>query len=165
MSPNGDSCRRNSPLGAVCLALSALLAGGLLAECALPRQYTATARVLLAPASGAQRSLLARMQALDISVRANGESRVLKVQFASSDPRRASERLNRFVRALAQRDAQVRVIDEASVPYSPRRSAPALKCALLVASLSLLSLGIALRRQGGTARDAPPLPRSTVRAA
>lgn len=172
MSPNVDSCRRNSPLGAACFALSALLAGGFLAQCALPREYTATARVLLAPASGGQRAFLAqsqglleRLQGLDISVRANGASRVLKVQFASADPRRASEHLNRFVRALAQADAQVRVIDEASVPYARRRTPAALACALLGASLSLLSLGILLRRRGRSARRAPPLPRSTVRAA
>jgi uncharacterized protein involved in exopolysaccharide biosynthesis len=165
MSPNGDSCRRNSPLGAACFALSALLAGGFLAGLALPREYIATARVLLAPAAGSQRSFLAQAQSLDISVRANGASRVLKVQFASSDPRRASERLNGFVRALSQADAQVRVIDEASVPYAPRRSPTVLTCTLLVASLAFLSLGMVLRRRGRSARRAPALPRSTVRAA
>ncbi len=131
--------RARASLVAFVVLVIVAIAGAITA--ALPKKYAATARVLLAPAAALDVSELAPLAAArNISVSANGGSRMMVVEHVSYDPRVAATVVNDFVAANARKD--MIVVDPASAAYQP--VGPNLTLNLALGALAGLILGVGL---------------------
>jgi hypothetical protein len=117
-----------------------LVAAVLLAAAMLPERYAATARVLAPPPPFDPAAFAAKAAGFDMTVGAHSGSRILSVQHAGADPRRAASAVNAFLRARAA-DGML-VIDEAPVPFAPQGPGLRMRAALGAAGLLLLVLPI-----------------------
>jgi hypothetical protein len=147
---------RSNLLLAVLFSVAAVL---LLAGALLPVRYAATARVLTPPPPFDSAGFAAKAAAYDVTVGAEGASRVLSVQRVAADPARAAATVNAFLRAHAS--AGMLVIDEASMPFAPRGPGPQMRAALAVTGLLLLFFIFKTRLKSKKRSEAPD--RSVVR--
>jgi hypothetical protein len=104
----------------------------------LPKQYAATARVMLPPKAAQPAELASLAAAQHISLTNRNGSRMLLVQHVSTDPRAAASVVNDFVSANTKKPMVV--IDRASVPVQP--VGPNLALNLAYGAVGALALGI-----------------------
>jgi len=82
-----------------------------------PARYAAVGRVLLAPAHGDIGPFVVKAATFDMSVSGEPGSRVLAIEHWAPEPGAAADAVNAFLGAHLTAD--MTVIDQASVPYSP----------------------------------------------